>query len=105
MSHASTEEPAITIRRDVLESWLKVSGYTRSRLARDLRVSKGRISQVLNADQEPSARLIAGLLHVTHLPFDRLFTLKTRKALLRRLQQLSQQRRQPLSVAADAAVR
>ena len=85
-------ESTITIRRDVLQSWLKVAGYTGTRLARELSVSKGRVSQLLNSDQEPSARLIAGLLHVTSLPFDRLFTVKERRAILRRMQQLSRKR-------------
>lgn len=69
-------ELTISVRRDVFRSWLKVSGYTKTRLANEIKVSKGRISQLLNTDQNPSARLIAGVLHVTQLPFDRLFTVK-----------------------------
>ena len=65
--------PTITIRSDVLESWLKVSAYTKSRLAGELGISKGRVSQLLTARTEPSAHLIAKLLTVTHLPFERIF--------------------------------
>ena len=69
----------ITVRREVLRSWLTVSDCTASRMANKLNVSRGRISQLLNSDQELSARLIAGLLHLTKLPFDRLFTVKPLK--------------------------
>jgi transcriptional regulator with XRE-family HTH domain len=69
----------ITVRREVLRSWLTVSDCTASRMASKLNVSRGRVSQLLNSDQELSARLIAGLLHLTKLPFDRLFTVKPLK--------------------------
>ena len=69
----------ITVRREVLRSWLMVSDYTASRMANELNVSRGRISQLLNSDQELSARLIGGLLHLTKLPFDRLFSVKPLK--------------------------
>jgi len=65
--------PTVTIRTDVLESWLKVCGCTKSHLADELGISKGRISQLLSTQAEPSAHLIAKLLTVTHLPFDRVF--------------------------------
>lgn len=88
-------ESTVIVQRDVLESWLKVSGYTKTRLAQELNVSKGRVSQILrfDAEEEPSARLIAGLLDVTKLPFDRLFTVKERRAMQRRLAQMTQRRR------------
>lgn len=86
-------DSTVTVRRDVLGSWLKVSGYTGTRLAKELNVSKGRVSQLLNSDQEPSGRLIAGLLHVTNLPFDRLFAVKERRTLMRRMRDLSRRRR------------
>ena len=65
--------PTVVVRGDILESWLTVSDYSRSRLATELGVSRGRISQLLNSNEEPSAHLIAKLLTLTHLPFDRLF--------------------------------
>lgn len=65
--------PTIIIRSDVLESWLTVSDYSKSRLASELGVSRGRISQLLNSQEEPSAHLIAKLMTLTYLPFDRLF--------------------------------
>ncbi|HEX9785309.1 MAG TPA: helix-turn-helix transcriptional regulator [Opitutaceae bacterium] len=65
--------PTIVVRGEVLESWLTVSGYTRARLARELHISKGRISQLLNSHEEPSAHLMAKLSMLTRLPFDRLF--------------------------------
>ena len=65
--------PTIVVRGDVLASWLTVSGYTRSQLAKELAVSKGRISQLLSSREEPSAHLIAKLMFLTQLPFDRLF--------------------------------
>ena len=65
--------PTVVVRGDILESWLTVSDYSRSRLATELGVSRGRISQLLNSQEEPSAHLIAKLLTLTHLPFDRLF--------------------------------
>lgn len=68
----------VKIRRDVFRSWLKISGYTRSRLAQELDVSRGRISQLLNCNEQPSNRVIAGFLKVTQLPFERLFILKQR---------------------------
>ena len=63
----------MVVRGDILASWLTISDYTRSRLAEELNISKGRISQLLNSQEEPSAHLIAKLMILTHLPFDRLF--------------------------------
>lgn len=74
----------VAVRRDVFRSWLKASGYTKTRFANEIRVSKGRISQVLHSDQGPSSRMIAGFLRVTRLPFERLFTVKTIRAVARR---------------------
>ena len=57
----------------MLASWLTISDYNRSRLAAELNVSKGRISQLLTSSEEPSAHLIAKLMTLTNLPFERLF--------------------------------
>lgn len=65
--------PTVVVRGDILASWLTISDYTRSRLAAELGISKGRVSQLLNSQEEPSAHLIAKLMTLTHLPFDRLF--------------------------------
>ena len=65
--------PTVVVRGDVLASWLTVSDLTRSRLAAELGVSKGRISQLLTSREEPSAHLIAKLMILTNLRFDRLF--------------------------------
>ena len=67
--------PTVVVRGDVLESWLTLSAYSRSRLATELGVSKGRISQLLSSfyPEEPSAHLMAKLITVTNLPFERLF--------------------------------
>ena len=67
--------PTVVVRGDVLTSWLTVSDLTRSRLAAELGVSKGRVSQLLTSREEPSAHLIAKLMILTNLPFDRLFKL------------------------------
>ena len=65
--------PTVVVRGEVLHSWMTVSGFTRTQLATELKVSKGRISQLINSSEEPSAHLIAKLMILTHLPFDRLF--------------------------------
>lgn len=65
--------PTVVIRSDILESWLTVSDYSKARLASELGISKGRISQLLTSREEPSAHLIAKLMTLTYLPFDRLF--------------------------------
>ena len=65
--------PTVVVHGDVLSSWLTVSNYSRSRLAEELTVSRGRVSQLLTSREEPSAHLIAKLLLLTNLPFDRLF--------------------------------
>ncbi len=65
--------PTVVVRGDILVSWLTVSGYTRSKLAEELGVSRGRVSQLLTSREEPSAHLIARLITLTRLPFDRLF--------------------------------
>ena len=65
--------PTVVIRGEVLTSWLTITNCTRSQLAGKLEVSKGRISQLLTSEKEPSAHLIAKLLTLTELPFDRLF--------------------------------
>jgi transcriptional regulator with XRE-family HTH domain len=65
--------PTVVVRGDILASWLTVSDYNRSQLATELGVSKGRVSQLLTSREEPSAHLMAKLLTITNLPFDRLF--------------------------------
>lgn len=65
--------PTVTIRRQVLESWLVIEDYTKARLAAELHVTRGRVSQLLSGQAEPSAHLIAKLLLLTTLPFHRLF--------------------------------
>lgn len=65
--------PTVVVRGDVLVSWLTVSDYSRSQLAKELSVSRGRVSQLLTSKEEPSAHLIAKLMTITRLPFDRLF--------------------------------
>ncbi len=65
--------PTVTIRRHVLESWLVIEDFTRAHLADELGVTRGRVSQLLSAQAEPSAHLIAKLLLRTRLPFHRLF--------------------------------
>ena len=66
-------DSTVVVQSEVLASWLKLFGCTRTQLAKSLGVSKGRISQLLTSKEEPSAHLIAKLMLVTHLPFDRLF--------------------------------
>ncbi len=65
--------PTVVVRGDVLSSWLTVSSYSKSQVAAELGVSRGRISQILSSKDEPSAHLIAKLLILTQLPFTRLF--------------------------------
>jgi len=88
-------DPTLSLRRDVLHAWLRVAGYTQAELARALKVSEGRVSQLLHSrKEEPSPRLIAALLGVTSLPFDRLFSLKPEgKLMQKRMRQLARLRR------------
>ena len=65
--------PTVIVRTEVLSSWLTVSGYSRTQLATELGISKGRVSQLLISPEEPSAHLIGKLITLTHLSFDRLF--------------------------------
>lgn len=65
--------PTVVVRSEVLASWLTISDYNQSRLASELGVSKGRVSQILSSSEEPSAHLIAKLITLTRLPFERLF--------------------------------
>ena len=67
--------PTVIVCSEVLSSWLTVSGYTRTKLASDLGITKGRVSQLLSSAEEPSAHLIGKLIGLTHLSFDRLFTI------------------------------
>ena len=72
--------PTVVVRGEVLASWLTVSGYTRARLAEALKVSRGRVSQLMTSKEEPSAHLIAKLVTMTRLPFDRLFKIVREQA-------------------------
>ena len=65
--------PTVVVRNEVMRSWLTLSDCKRSRLAQELGVSRGRVSQLLSSEQEPSAHLMAKLLLLTQLPYDRLF--------------------------------
>ena len=65
--------PTVVVRSEVLASWLTVSDCSQSRLAAELGVSRGRVSQLLSSFEEPSAHLIAKLMTLTQLPFERLF--------------------------------
>ena len=63
--------PTVVVRGDVLASWLTVTDYSKSQLATELGISRGRVSQLLTSSEEPSAHLIAKLMVLTRLPFDR----------------------------------
>ena len=63
----------IQLRHEILKTWMRLAGVNNTWLARQLRVTKGRVSQLLNSDMMPSSRVIGGLLLITKLPFDRLF--------------------------------
>ena len=65
--------PTVVVREDVLHSWMHVEDCSKSQLADKLGVSKGRVSQLFKPQVEPSAHLMAKLLLLTQLPFDRLF--------------------------------
>lgn len=65
--------PTVVIRPEMLTSWLSLFNYTRSQLAAELGISKGRMSQLLTSGGEPSAHLIGKLMVLTGLPFERLF--------------------------------
>ena len=85
----------------MLQSWLQVSGATKSQLAAVLGVSKGRVSQLFHSDIEPSAHLIAKLLEVTRLPFERLFRIVTGPARTR-TEQPVRVHRQKLAVSSSS---
>ena len=72
--------PTLVLRTEILTSWLTVTDCTRSELARRLGVSKGRVSQLLTSKREPPAHLIAKLITLTDLPFERLFQIIHKKA-------------------------
>ena len=86
---------SLNLRRDVLRAWLRISGYTQAELARALRISEGRISQLLHSSkEEASPRLMAELLRVTSLTFEQLFSLKPGGKLImqKRMKQLARMR-------------
>ena len=77
--------PTVLVRSDVLRSWLLVTGWTQSQLANALDISKGRVSQLIGAAEiDPSAHLIAKLMKVTGLPFERLFRIGSERPSRRR---------------------
>ena len=86
-------QPTVVVRGDVLSSWLTVSDYTKSQLARELGVSSGRISQLLTSREEPSAHLIAKLLLLTRLPFQRLFQLSGAEGVRQLLEESANRKR------------
>ena len=77
--------PTVLVKSDVLRSWLLVTGWTQSQLANALDVSKGRVSQLIGASGiDPSAHLIAKLMKVTGMPFERLFRIGSERPSRRR---------------------
>ena len=68
--------PTLSLRTEMLEAWLRLAGYTKAQLANRLSVTRGRVSQLFRNQAEPSAHLIAKLLVVTELPFERLFEIR-----------------------------
>lgn len=71
------KRPDICLRTDILDAWLRVSNRTKAELARQLGVTKGRVSQLFASPTGASTHLVAKLLLVTGLPFDRLFLIVT----------------------------
>lgn len=65
--------PTIIVRGDILASWLTISDFSKSQMAVELGISRGRVSQLLSSNEEPSAHLMAKIMTLTHLPYDRLF--------------------------------
>ena len=64
----------IHVRPDKIQQFLRVKKISQNQLAKKIGVTKGYMSKIVKGKYiKPGNRVIAGLLHLTKLPFEELF--------------------------------
>lgn len=63
----------VIVRSDLLRKWLETTGRNQSWLAHQLGVTRGYVSQIINADTKCSMAFVERILLITHMQFERLF--------------------------------
>ena len=64
----------VHVRPDKIQQFLRVKKISQNQLAKKIGVTKGYMSKIVKGKYiKPGNRVIAGLLHLTKLPFEELF--------------------------------
>ena len=64
----------VNVRPDKIQQFLRAKNISQNQLAKKIGVTKGYMSKIVKGKYiKPGNRVIAGLLHLTKLPFEELF--------------------------------
>ena len=64
----------VHVRPDKIQQFLRAKNISQNQLAKKIGVTKGYMSKIVKGKYiKPGNRVIAGLLHLTKLPFEELF--------------------------------
>jgi transcriptional regulator with XRE-family HTH domain len=64
----------VHVRHDKIQQFLRAMNISQNQLAKKIGVTKGYMSKIVKGKYiKPGNRVIAGLLHLTKLPFEELF--------------------------------
>ena len=66
----------VHVRPDKIQQFLRAKNTSQNQLAKKIGVTKGYMSKIVKGKYiKPGNRVIAGLLHLTKLPFEELFVI------------------------------
>lgn len=66
----------VHVRHDKIQQFLRAMNISQNQLAKKIGVTKGCMSKIVKGKYiKPGNRVIAGLLHLTKLPFEELFVI------------------------------
>jgi transcriptional regulator with XRE-family HTH domain len=66
----------VNVRPDKIQQFLRAKNISQNQLAKKIGVTKGYMSKIVKGKYiKPGNRVIAGLLHLTKIPFEELFVI------------------------------